>query len=173
MSSLSVLSFPLVSQALTSMDGYCTRSDCANFFCFPRSRSFIIEGAITCFVAAIFYFILPSFPEQAKWLKQDEKDYIVARLRIDQGNAAIERSTVFRDVISTFKDYKVVVAGFMYLGLIVPAYGYAYVSFHCPLFSFKREEKQNKNKTTGRPFLWLEKNTSNHFVEYCFANANR
>lgn len=50
----------------------------------------------------------------------------MARLQADQGASARERPITFRDVLNVFKDYKVVVAGFMYFGLIVPAYGYAY-----------------------------------------------
>jgi hypothetical protein len=86
----------------------------------------ILEGLLTVVVACIFFFVLPSFPEQAKWLSDDEKQYVAARLRIDQGNSALERSITAKDVGRVFKDYKVIVAGFMYFGLIVPAYGYAY-----------------------------------------------
>lgn len=88
--------------------------------------SFILEGAFTVAVSLLFFFILPNFPEQAKWLTQEEKDYVAARLRIDQGRSAVERAITLKDVGNVFKDYKVIVAGFMYFGLIVPAYGYAY-----------------------------------------------
>ncbi|EME83908.1 uncharacterized protein MYCFIDRAFT_133760 [Pseudocercospora fijiensis CIRAD86] len=87
---------------------------------------FILEGALTVAVSFIFFFLLPSFPEQAKWLGDDEKAYVAARLRKDQGQSALERSITAKDVANVFKDYKVIVAGFMYFGLIVPAYGYAY-----------------------------------------------
>lgn len=51
---------------------------------------------------------------------------MAARLQKDQGRSAVERSITAKDVGNVFKDYKVIVAGFMYFGLIVPAYGYAY-----------------------------------------------
>lgn len=87
---------------------------------------FILEGAVTAVVACIFFFTLPDFPEESKWLAPSEKSYVIARLRADQGRSARERAITLKDIGNMFKDYKVIVAGFMYFGLIVPAYGYAY-----------------------------------------------
>ncbi|KAM0074168.1 High-affinity nicotinic acid transporter [Fusarium odoratissimum] len=87
---------------------------------------FILEGGLTVLVSFFFYFLLPDFPEQAKWLTSEEKHYVTARLRIDQGHAGAERKTTFADALSVLKDYKIIIGGFMYFGLIVPAYGYAY-----------------------------------------------
>ncbi|KAF4125484.1 Major Facilitator Superfamily [Geosmithia morbida] len=87
---------------------------------------FILEGAVTLVIGIIFWFLLPDFPEESKWLKADEKAYVSARLRVDQGNSARERRITLRDVGRVFKDYKVIVGGIMYMGLIVPAYSYAY-----------------------------------------------
>ena len=87
---------------------------------------FILEGCLTVLVSFFFFFLLPDFPEESKWLKEDEKAYVAARLWQDQGKSARERSITLKDVGRVFKDYKVIVAGFMYFGLIVPAYGYAY-----------------------------------------------
>lgn len=79
---------------------------------------FILEGALSVLVAFIFFFILPDFPEDSKWLSQDEKAYVAARLRADQGQSARERAITLTDVGNVFKDYKVIVAGFMYFGLV-------------------------------------------------------
>nr|POE48315.1 putative transporter [Quercus suber] len=87
---------------------------------------FILEGCLTVAVAFVFFFALPDFPEESKWLQEDEKAYLAARLRADQGKSARERKITLTDVGNVFKDYKVIVAGFMYFGLIVPAYSYAY-----------------------------------------------
>jgi len=89
---------------------------------------FILEGVLTCVVSIALFFLLPNFPEQAKWLTEEERAYVSARLRADQGRSAAEKSVSFKDVKNVFKDYKVIVGGFMYFGLIVPAYGYAYFS---------------------------------------------
>lgn len=87
---------------------------------------FILEGALTILVSFFFYFLLPDFPENSKWLTDDEKAFVTARLRADQGNSAVERKITLKDVGNCLKDYKVILGGFMYFGLIVPAYGYAY-----------------------------------------------
>jgi MFS family permease len=81
---------------------------------------FILEGTLTCLVAILFWFLLPDFPEDAKWLKEDERAYVKARLEVDQGKSALERAITFRDVVNVFKDYKIFIGGFMYFGLIVP-----------------------------------------------------
>jgi MFS family permease len=81
---------------------------------------FILEGVLTCVVAIFFWFLLPDFPEDAKWLKEDERTYVKARLEVDQGKSALERPIAFKDVINVFKDYKIIIGGFMYFGLIVP-----------------------------------------------------
>jgi len=87
---------------------------------------FILEGCLTCLVSFIWFFVIPDFPEDVKWLSEPERDYVKARLRDDQGKSALERRITFRDVVNCFKDFKIIVGGFMYFGLIVPAYGYAY-----------------------------------------------
>jgi MFS family permease len=89
---------------------------------------FILEGLLTVVVSCFFFFLLPNFPEESKWLTEDERTYVKARLQIDQGKSARERPITIRDVGRVFKDPKIMVGGFMYFGLIVPAYGYAYFS---------------------------------------------
>jgi sugar phosphate permease len=83
---------------------------------------------LTVLVSFAFFFLLPNFPEEVKWLNEEERAYVKARLQIDQGKSAAERPITLRDVGRIFKDPKIVVGGFMYFGLIVPAYGYAYFS---------------------------------------------
>jgi MFS family permease len=85
---------------------------------------FILEGVLTCVVSFVFFFFIPSFPEDAKWLTEEERAYVKARLQVDQGRSAAERQITLRDVGRVFKDYKVILGGFMYFGMIVPAYGY-------------------------------------------------
>ena len=87
---------------------------------------FILEGVLTAVVAIAFFLLIPSFPEDATWLTQEEKDYVKARLQVDQGRSAAERKITLRDVGRVFKDYKVFLGGLMYFGLVVPAYGYAF-----------------------------------------------
>jgi MFS family permease len=80
---------------------------------------FILEGVLTCLVACFFFFLLPNFPEEVKWLSEDERAYVKARLQIDQGRSAAERPITLKDAGRVFKDPKIIVGGFMYFGLIV------------------------------------------------------
>jgi len=89
---------------------------------------FILEGTLTCVVSFFFFFLLPDFPEKSDWLTPEEKTYIAARLEADQGKSAVDRKLTARDVVNVFKDFKVVLGGISYFGLIVSAYGYAYFS---------------------------------------------
>jgi len=89
---------------------------------------FILEGLLTILFSFSFFFLLPNFPEETKWLSEPERAFVKARLQIDQGKSAAERPIKLRDVGNVFKDPKIIVGGFMYFGLIVPAYGYAYFS---------------------------------------------
>jgi predicted MFS family arabinose efflux permease len=90
---------------------------------------FIIEGTAAMFFSFFFVFLLPDFPEDSKWLTEEEKTFVLARLEADQGmSAAHHRKITLRDVGLVLSDFKVIAAGFMYFGLIVTAYGYAYFS---------------------------------------------
>ncbi|PGH10127.1 hypothetical protein AJ80_07578 [Polytolypa hystricis UAMH7299] len=87
---------------------------------------FILEGLLTCVVSFAGFFVIPDFPEDVKWLNEEERTFIRAKLAKDVGAAGHEDSMSWRDVLDVLKDYKVLVGGLMYFGMIVPAYGYAY-----------------------------------------------
>ncbi|KAJ6072369.1 hypothetical protein N7467_010454 [Penicillium canescens] len=87
---------------------------------------FIIEGVLTSVVALILFFFIADFPEDVKWLNEEERTYMRAKLAKDVGKAAHHVRMGKKEVLGVFKDYKVFIGGFMYFGLIVPAYSYAY-----------------------------------------------
>ncbi|KAJ8100130.1 major facilitator superfamily domain-containing protein [Lipomyces tetrasporus] len=87
---------------------------------------FIIEGAVTCVIALTFFFLIVDFPEEARFLTANERAYVKAKLAVDVGDSQRTQKTTVKDVLEVFKDYKIYLAGFMYFGLIVPSYGYAY-----------------------------------------------
>lgn len=87
---------------------------------------FILEGIMTCIIGIALFFFIVDFPEEAKFLNANERTFIKAKLAVDVGESHISRKITVRDVLKVFKDYKLYVVGFMYFGLIVPSYGYAY-----------------------------------------------
>ncbi|KAH8106174.1 MFS transporter-like protein [Cristinia sonorae] len=87
---------------------------------------FILEGVMTCVISIAMYFMIADFPEEAKWLTPEEKKFVKKRLEEDVGNSQQDQKITLRSALSVLSDYKVMVGGFMYFGLIIPAYGYAY-----------------------------------------------
>ena len=76
--------------------------------------------------ALISPFILPDFPEEARWLSDDEKAFVKARLAEDNGDSQLDANTTWRDALNVFKDFKIFFGGFVYFGIVVSGYGYAY-----------------------------------------------
>ena len=76
--------------------------------------------------AFIAFFLIADFPEEARWLSDDEKAFINARLAEDIGDSQLDSRTTWRSVLGVFKDFKIILGGLMYFGLVVPGYGYAY-----------------------------------------------
>ena len=79
---------------------------------------FILEGIATCLLSLIGFFVIADFPEEAKFLTEPEREFVIAKLENDIGNSVYEYLS-WRRVFSVFKDWKIWVGGFMYLGMIV------------------------------------------------------
>jgi MFS family permease len=89
---------------------------------------FIIEGAITACIAAASYFIIPDWPETARFLAPDERATLLARLAQDTAEAKMntwDKKTSKR----IFGDLKIYLGLFMYLGIVNTGYA---TSFFTP-----------------------------------------
>ena len=73
---------------------------------------FILEGLLTVVVGITFYFIIPDFPEEAKFINQDERAFLKAKLEADTGESHRHGKTGVKQVLSTLADYKILVGGF-------------------------------------------------------------
>ncbi|PUU75817.1 major facilitator superfamily domain-containing protein [Tuber borchii] len=89
---------------------------------------FILEGVLTCTLSFFFYFHITDFPEEASFLTEDEVEFVKARLLADVGHSGREKDLEIKDILDVFKDYKIFMGGLMYIGLVMPGYGYAYFS---------------------------------------------
>lgn len=67
---------------------------------------FILEGILTAVVAVIGYFFMHGFPENARFLSEEDKAYILARLKQDAGGATSDTLT-FKMVLSVFRDWQI------------------------------------------------------------------
>lgn len=100
---------------------------------------FIIEGCLTAVVAIVLFFFISDFPEDAKWLNEEEREYLRVKLAKDTGKSDTNTKLTIRDIIDVFKDCelrsscllgianntvdKIFVGSFMYFGQVVTAYG--------------------------------------------------
>ena len=82
---------------------------------------FFIEGAMTCVAAIIAFFFLPPFPEQSKFLSEEEKDWLLKRLRDDDRRGKDEKIGI-RAAIKAAWDWKVLCTAWLYLCVCVAAY---------------------------------------------------
>ena len=57
---------------------------------------FILEGLVTCILCCVAYFVIPNFPEDAKWLAEEEKIYMTKRLLTTDDSLAAPRGSLLR-----------------------------------------------------------------------------
>ncbi|KAK2616192.1 hypothetical protein QQS21_000824 [Conoideocrella luteorostrata] len=80
---------------------------------------FIIEGAITAFLAIVAAFVIIDWPEQTKYLNEGEKELLHRRLKADVGDSVrmdILNKFSFKLIVS---DYKIWLGGLIYMGVSV------------------------------------------------------
>ena len=87
---------------------------------------FIIEGAITCGVCLFGWFIIIDFPTKAdKFLKPEEKQFIIDRINYDRGDAEEDPMTLAR-ILHHLKDWKLYFWAFNLMASTLPGYAFSY-----------------------------------------------
>ncbi|KAM0335002.1 hypothetical protein ACHAQA_000036 [Verticillium albo-atrum] len=93
---------------------------------------FILEGIVTVLVAVWAFFTLHDFPETASFLTEDERAFVVFRLKYQSQAKGKQTSQVavpeaeefkWRYVGDAFKDWQIWVNIFVYWGIVCPLYG--------------------------------------------------
>ncbi|KAL4944120.1 hypothetical protein BDV06DRAFT_233853 [Aspergillus oleicola] len=87
---------------------------------------FILEGCVTCLMAAGVFFALPDFPEDCKWLSEREFEFLRCKMGEETGRLSSSLKIRWRDIIGVFRDWKIFVGALMMFGQVVSGYGYAY-----------------------------------------------
>ncbi|WDK21992.1 major facilitator superfamily transporter [Colletotrichum graminicola] len=82
---------------------------------------FVLEGILTVLVAVGAFFTLHDFPETAKFLTEEERAFVVHRLKY-QGQVQADEFK-WRYVWDAFKDWQIWVNIFVYWGVVCPLYG--------------------------------------------------
>ncbi|KAF2251831.1 MFS general substrate transporter [Trematosphaeria pertusa] len=89
---------------------------------------FILEGILTVIVAVIAYFTLFDFPETATFLTEEERAFIVYRLkyqgqRKNEVRVAQDDTFQWKFVKAAFLDWQIWVNIWVYWGIVAPLYG--------------------------------------------------
>lgn len=87
---------------------------------------YIIEGAFTMGLAIPLYFAVTDFPEEARFLNENEKQFLKKKLEFYQGNSGFEVKQTWKDVLTVFKEPMLYICAVCYFALVVPAYSYAF-----------------------------------------------
>lgn len=87
---------------------------------------YIIEGAFTAGLAILLFFIVPDFPEESRFLNDNEKKFLKKKLEVYSGHSGYEIKQTWSDVGKVFKDPIIYICAVCYFSFIVPAYAYAY-----------------------------------------------
>ena len=78
------------------------RSHYLLFFSSELTR--VAEGLVTAVVAIAWFFLLPDFPEESKFLTEEEKEWVRTRLSQDVGESEIEEKTTWRAALKVISD---------------------------------------------------------------------
>ncbi|KAJ3548320.1 hypothetical protein NMY22_g1302 [Coprinellus aureogranulatus] len=86
---------------------------------------FILEGLATVVVAIASFWIIEDFPDNAKFLSEEERVFIIRRLQGDSKQSAAGEEFKSHYVWQSLKDWKTYVAMGLYMGLDGPLYAFS------------------------------------------------
>ncbi|KAI5862957.1 MFS general substrate transporter [Durotheca rogersii] len=80
---------------------------------------FIIEGVPSCISAFFVWFLLPDYPESARWLTTQERDLAVDRLRLE-GSKGHHKAMTRAEAVQTLTDWRLWGHYVVYFGISTP-----------------------------------------------------
>ncbi|KAJ2917764.1 hypothetical protein MD484_g2676, partial [Candolleomyces efflorescens] len=86
---------------------------------------FIVEGALTIALGLLAWCFIPDFPDQNRFLTQEETAMVLARVEKDRGDSVPDSFTVTK-VVRHLSDWKIWIFGLMYFCTTVPAYAISF-----------------------------------------------
>jgi len=110
---------------------------------------FILEGIVTVVVGAAGKFLIVDWPEKAKFLSEEEKRLLIARLSADVGDAKMNTLNK-RSVYRIFSDWKMYLGTLMYFGVINTGYA---TSFFTPQILTELGYKAEKAQVRSIPIF--------------------
>ncbi|KAI1756528.1 major facilitator superfamily domain-containing protein [Xylaria castorea] len=86
---------------------------------------FILEGLLTIIVAVASYWMVHDFPDDARFLSEDERSRVIRRLKQDQQSSAEHEEWSSRYLYAGLKDWKMWLGMVIYMGCDMPLYAFS------------------------------------------------
>ncbi|KLO11523.1 MFS general substrate transporter [Schizopora paradoxa] len=86
---------------------------------------FILEGLATVIAGAVSFFLIQDFPDNAKFLKEDERAFVIKRLQADDQFSAAGEKLRWKYIWQSLVDWKTWVGMILYMGADGPLYAFS------------------------------------------------
>lgn len=86
---------------------------------------FILEGLLTIVFGAASFWMVHDFPDQARFLSEDDRTRVVRRLKLDQQSSAEHEEWKMSYLIAGLKDWKMWLGMVIYMGCDMPLYAFS------------------------------------------------
>ncbi|KAI0863307.1 major facilitator superfamily domain-containing protein [Xylaria cubensis] len=86
---------------------------------------FILEGLLTIIVAVASFWMVHDFPDDARFLSEDDRTRVIRRLKLDQQSSAEHEEWSSRYLYAGLKDWKMWLGMVIYMGCDMPLYAFS------------------------------------------------
>ncbi|KAJ8130798.1 hypothetical protein O1611_g2830 [Lasiodiplodia mahajangana] len=86
---------------------------------------FILEGLLTVVVAVASYWMVHDFPDDARFLSEDDRARVIRRLKLDQQSSAEHEEWSMKYLYAGLKDWKMWLGMVIYMGCDMPLYAFS------------------------------------------------
>jgi hypothetical protein len=86
---------------------------------------FIIEGLLTIIVGLLSFFMVHDFPDDAKFLSDDDRARVIRRLKLDKQSSAEHEEFKMAYVWAALSDWKTYMGMLLYMGPLMPLYSFS------------------------------------------------
>lgn len=86
---------------------------------------FILEGLLTVLVAVASFWMVHDFPDNARFLSEEDRTRVIRRLKLDQQSSAEHEEWSTRYLYAGLKDWKMWLGMVIYMGCDMPLYAFS------------------------------------------------
>lgn len=86
---------------------------------------FILEGLLTILIGGASFWMVHDFPDEAKFLSDDDRARVIRRLKLDQQSSASREDFSMKYFWQALRDWKMWVGMMIYMGCDMPLYAFS------------------------------------------------